>query len=171
MLPACFSVRLQQEAAVGEQTLRLGPSRWQCISTWMVSRARSTSPYYNEAAGRADRWPRLGFLRCDLPPAIEPARRGAARSAAGVLGPCARYPPSSGTTLRHMTPREGTEQMRYIFRWVIPLIFLPVAPGFSQGTPPPPDVRGDAGDWWWVVLMVLLIGTAVWFFMRRRGAP
>jgi LPXTG-motif cell wall-anchored protein len=71
----------------------------------------------------------------------------------------------------HMTPREGTEQMRYIFGWVIPLIFLPVAPGFSQGTAPPPDVGGDAGDWWWVVLMVLLSGTAVWFFMRRRGAP
>ncbi len=53
--------------------------------------------------------------------------------------------------------------MRYIFGWVIPLIFLPVALGFSQGTAPPPDVRGDAGDWWWVVLMVLLIGTAVWF--------
>ena len=61
--------------------------------------------------------------------------------------------------------------MRYIFGWVIPLIFLPVALGFSQGTAPLPDVRRDAGDWWWVVLMVLLIGTAVWFFMRRRGAP
>ena len=78
-----------------QTTLRLGPSRWQ-----LVSRARSTSPYYNEAAGRADRCPRLGFLRCDLPPAIEPARRGAARSAAGVLGPCARYPPSSGSQRR-----------------------------------------------------------------------
>jgi len=61
--------------------------------------------------------------------------------------------------------------MRYFFGWVIASTLLPVTPGFSQVTAPPPDLRGDAGDWWWIVLIVLLIGTAVWFLRRRRGAP
>ena len=63
--------KYQRNPRLGRSTsandLRLGPSRWQRISTWMVSRARRTPPYYNEAAGRADRCSRLGFLRCDLP--------------------------------------------------------------------------------------------------------
>ena len=62
--------------------------------------------------------------------------------------------------------RNGTDAIH--FRMGDPLDLSPRCAGVSQGTAPPPDVRGDAGDWWWVVLIVLLIGTGVWFFMRRR---
>ena len=110
-----------------QTTLRLGPSRWQRIST-LVSRARRTSP-----AGRADRCPRLGFLRCELPPAIEPAQRGAARSAAGVAGPMGkvssvvRHYPSPHDSQR----RNGADAIH--FRLGDPLDLSPRCAGVFTG--------------------------------------